>query len=127
MKIEMWRVFKILDIYKNVRDLRVPAPVAYKFNKLCTSLDNDSKFYNEELNKIIEQYADKDENGLIKTLEDGGIQIKEGQVEIAQKEIDNLRELEVDVPDIYFDIKELEGLPLSIAEFNWIIPFIKED
>ena len=127
MKIKMYQMFKILNVYKSVKELTVPAKVAYKFNKLCLSLNEDSKFYDEQLEKIIQKYADKTEDGTVKTSPDGGVQIKEGQVAAAQKEISNLDNLEIEVPDIYFNLDELDGLGLSIADFNAILPFIKEE
>ena len=127
MKITMEQVFKILDIYKKVKGLKVPAKVAYKFNKLCSSLEGDAAFYNEELNKIVQQYGEKEEDGSFKQTPDGGIQVKEGQIESAQKDINNLWALEVDVPDITFTVDELDGLELSIEEFNSMLPFINED
>jgi len=127
MKIEMGQVFRILDIYKKVKELKVPAKVAYKFNKLCASLDGEAKFYNDELNKILQQYGEKEENGAFKRTEEGGIQIMEGQIEAAQKEIDNLWSLEIEVPDITFTLDELDGLQLSIEEFNGMLPFITEE
>lgn len=127
MKITMEQVFKILDIYKRVKGLKVQAKVAYKFNKLCSSLERDADFYNEELNKIVQQYGEKEEDGSFKRTPDGGIQVKEGQIESAQKDINNLLALEVDVPDIDFTVDELDGLELSIEEFNSMLPFINED
>lgn len=127
MKIKMYQVFSILNIYKRVKELKVPAKVAYKFNKLCIGLDNESKFYDDELAKIIQIYGEKNEDGSVKKTEVGGVQIKEGQVEAAQKEIDNLWNLEVDAPDIYFIVDELDGLELSIEDFNAMLPFIKDE
>lgn len=127
MKIRMFQVFRILDIYGRVKTLKVPAKVAYKFNKLCIGLDEDNKFYNEELNKILQQYANKNEDGSFKRTELGGIDIKEDQIETAQKEIDSLYNLEVDVPDIKFTIDELDDLELSIEDFNAMLPFIDEE
>ena len=127
MKVRMFQVFRILDIYTRVKGAKVPAKVAYKFNKLCIDLDADNKFYNEELNKILQQYANKNEDGSFKRTEGGGIDIKEDQIETAQKEIDSLYNLEVDVPDIKFTIDELDGLELSIEDFNAMLPFIDEE
>ena len=127
MKIKMHQIFKVLDIYSRVKGLKVPAKVAYKFNKLCIGLDEDSKFYNDELNKIFQQYAEKDENGNFKRTEAGGVEIKDDQIEVAQKELDNLVNLEVETPDITFSIDELDGLELSIEDFNAMLPFIKEE
>ena len=127
MKIKMFQVFKILDIYVRVKELRVPARVAYKFNRLCADLEKDSKFYDEEVNKIVQQYGEREEDGSLKKTGDGGIQIKKEQIEIAQKEINDLYNLEIDAPDIHFSFDELDGLQLSIEDFNTMLPFITEE
>lgn len=127
MKITIGQVFKILDIYKSVKELKAPAKVAYKFNKLCTSLDNDVKFYNEELNKIIQQYGEKEDDGSFKRTQTGDIKIQSDFIVTAQKEVYALWDLEVDVPDITFTVDELDGLQLSIENFNAMLPFIVEE
>lgn len=128
MKIKMYQVFKVLDIYTRVKELKVPAKVAYKFNRLCVGLDGNNKFYEEELSKIIQQYGEKNEDGSFKKTESGdGIQIKRNQIETAQKEVDNLLNLEVEAPDICFAVDELDGLQLSIEDFNSMLPFISEE
>lgn len=126
MKIAMWRIFKILDIYKRVKELKISAKTAYKFNKLCISLDSDVEFYNKELNKIIQMYAERNEDGTVKQSPDGGVQIKADQIATAQGEIDTLWNLEADSPDIQFTVDELDELQLSIEDFNCMLPFIKE-
>ena len=126
MKIKIYQVLGVLSIYERVRELKVPAKVAYKFNKLCNALKNDADFYRVELNKIIERYGERDENGSLIPLEYGGVKIKSEDMSTAQKEINNLDTLEVDAPDIKFTIDELDGLQLSIEDFNRILPFIEE-
>ena len=126
MKIKIYQVLGILSIYERVRELKVPAKVAYKFNKLCNALKNDADFYRVELNKIIERYGERDENGSLIPLEYGGVKIKSEDMPTAQKEINNLDNLEVDAPDIKFTVDELDGLQLSIEDFNRILPFIEE-
>ena len=127
MKIKMYQVLNILNIYGRVKELKVPAKVAYKFNKLCNAFKDDMNFYHTELDKIIEQYGERDENGSLIPLEYGnGIKIKSENVFTAQKELDNLDELEIDAPDIKFTIDELDGLQLSIEDFNRMLPFIEE-
>lgn len=126
MTIKMYQVFRILNIYKEIKELKVPAKVAYKFNRLCTDLEGHCKFYDEQVNKIIQEYADREEDGTIKRTPDGGIQVKEGQTAAAQKELNDLDDLDVEALDIYFTVEELDGLNLSIADFNYMLPFIQE-
>lgn len=128
MKIKMWQVFKILDIYSRVKEIKVPAKVAYKFNRLCIDLNESNEFYQESLERIIMEYGERDEDGSYKKTPDGnGIQIKKDLIQVAQKEINDLWELDVTAPDIEFTIDELDGLQLSIEDFNSMLPFIKEE
>ena len=122
----MYQVFRILNIYKEIKELKVPAKVAYKFNRLCAGLEGHCKFYDEQVNKIIQEYADREEDGTIKRTLDGGIQVKEGQTAAAHKELNDLDDLDVEAPEIYFTVEELDGLNLSIADFNYMLPFIEE-
>ena len=127
MKIKMYQVLSILNIYGRVKELKAPAKVAYKFNKLCNAFKDDLNFYNGELNKIIEQYGERDKNGSLIPLESGnGVKIKSEKMPDAQKELDSLDFLEVDAPDIKFTVDELDGLQLSIEDFNRMLPFIEE-
>lgn len=126
MTIKMYQVFRILNIYKEIKELKVPAFIAYKFNRLCTNLEENCKFYDEQVNKIIQEYADREEDGTIKRTPDGGIQVKDGQTAVAQKELNDLDNLDVEVPEIYFTVEELDRLNLSIADFNYMLPFIQE-
>ena len=127
MQIKMWQVFKILNIYSRVKELKAPAKVAYKFNKLCASLEGENKFYAEELNKIISEYCEKNEDGTPKMMEDGtGVKIKEEFVEEAQTKAEELWNLDIDAPDIQINLNEMDNVRLSVEELNGISPFIIE-
>ena len=127
MKIKMYQALSIISIYERIRETKVSAKIAYKFNKLRNTLISDTDFYRTELNKIIEQYGERDENGSLIPLDyGGGIKIKSENVLTAQKEINELDNLEIDAPNIKFTIDELDGLQLSIEDFNRILPFIEE-
>jgi hypothetical protein len=122
----MWQVLSILGIYDKIKESRVPAKVAYKFNKLCLALNNDAEFYRTELNKIVQQYGEKNEDGSFVFLDGGSIKIKAEDYDEAKKEISKLDGLEVDAPDIKFTVDELDGLQLSIEDFNRMLPFIED-
>ena len=126
MKIKMYQVFKVLEIYKRVKELKVPARVAYKFNKLCAKLSEDANFYDEEVNKIVNQYGVREEDGSFKRTPEGAIQIQDGQLITAQRAVDELLNLDIEATDIEFTMEELDELRLSIEDFNTMLPFLKE-
>lgn len=126
MQIEMWRVLKILEIYSKFRDLSIPAKTAYKFSRLCDGLRSASVFYEEEMRKVISQYGAKNEDGSLKTTKDGGIQIEPELIKSVQEKFNELSYCEVYAPEIQFSIDELDGLGLSIGDFDIFLPFITE-
>ena len=77
---------------------------------------------------IIHDYAIRDAEGnIIQTPDNGGIKIKPEYIVIAEKRMNELLMLDVDVPDTVFKLSELEKLELTLEQFNLFLPFIEED
>ena len=105
----------------------MPISLAYKLARLFNNFKDTSEFYSAELNKIIDQYSEKDENGNAIPIEGGnGIKIQQDYIVEAQNKINELLQLEVDVLDITISLDELKDLKLSLDEFNQLLPFIQE-
>ena len=63
----------------------------------------DIEFYQENIQKILDNYAEKDENGNFKSNEESsGIMIKEEKIEQCHKEINDLQSINVEISDIVF-------------------------
>ena len=111
MQIKMAKVLNLNPIYQKVKAQVLPVKTAYKFSKLFNVLDKEAHFYSEELNKLIMEYAERDETGAPKMIDNGtGVQLQK----------------DVDVPDVSFTLEELDKLELSIEEFDLLFPFITE-
>lgn len=127
MQIKMAKVLNLNPIYQKVKAQVLPVKTAYKFSKLFSVLDKEANFYSEELNKLIMEYAERDETGAPKTIDNGtGIQIQKEYIELVQTKCNELWNLDVDVPDVSFTLEELDKLELSIEEFDLLFPFITE-
>ena len=99
----------------------------YKILKLFEAIKKDVTFYRDELGKIIEEYAEKDENGdFVYTNGGQGVKIKEGLLEECELKLDALAEIEVDKPNIEFELDELPS-SLSVQELRILMPFIKDE
>jgi hypothetical protein len=103
------------NIFNQVAQTKISSKTAYKIMKLYKSIAAEEEFYNQKRNDIINQYADRDENGQIKLSEDGNMIIilpdKLAEAELAMLELNNI---EVEIPNIRFNLSELEELKFSV-------------
>ena len=127
MQIKMAKVLNLNPMYQKVKAQVLPVKTAYKFSKLFSALNKEAHFYSEELNKLIMEYAEHDETGAPKMIDNGtGVQLQKEYVELVQEKCNELWNLEVDVPDVNFTLEELDKLELSLEEFDLLLPFITE-
>lgn len=97
----------------------------YKFLKLKKVAQEELQLYYNQLAGL-RQFVEVDEQGQPVVSEDGGIRIKEEDIENCTKLINEINQMEIQLPDIYFSLDELENLGLTLAELDKLSPFIKE-
>ena len=127
MKIKLDKVLSAGKIYNSLKEEVIPIQLAYKFSRLFKSFKELEEFYENELNKLIEIYGERDEkNNLISTPEEG-IKLRLDTLTEARKKINDLSNLEVDCADVTFSLEELSNLKIPFEQFNSLLPFIKEE
>ena len=107
------------------KDDKIPSSLAYKLMKFLKASDSDEAFYNEKLKSLIEEYSVREADGKIKTV-NGSFAIQPSKVDVFNKEAEELRNTEVDIPQVKFSIKELEPIRLSITDIYSLDEFITE-
>ena len=121
MKIQDAMAFN--QFYQKVGNMKMPVKVAYKLMQINSKLQSDLTFFQGRLQRILQDYGEKDENGQLMSNGEG-IKIKPELMEKAQKEIDELNELEIVDPKITLDLDELEDLKLTPYDMAAIAPFL---
>ena len=99
---------------------------AYKLNKLIKKIEEENNFYNIKFHEIIEQYAEKNDQGEYQYIDENSIKIKEGKEQECYKKVSELQNLEIETPNITFSIEELGDINLTIDTVNMLMPFIEE-
>jgi hypothetical protein len=125
------KLFKILELYQfccSLKEEKLPFKVAYKLTKLSKICEHSVSFYQTEFNKIVSEYAERDENNNFISTDNGQtIKIKAGLEEECEKKISELSQVDVDdFVDIKFTLDELENLSLTISDLSCLFPFIIE-
>ena len=105
----------------------LPLKGAYKINKIKKAVEKESEFYQEKFQEIVDQYAQKDENGEVVFSEDGNqIMIKDGLVEECNKALTDLQELEVEVDNYGLTLDDLgEDVECTPEELEALMPFME--
>ena len=114
--------------YNEVKATKIPVKTAYKLNKLANAIDEQNRFYGEQLNLILGDCAEHDEDGnYIPTNDNIGVKILDYKKQEFVDRMNELLSLEVELPSITFDIEEFGNIELTMESFNIITPFLTEE
>ena len=120
--------FQVLEIRNLLVNQKLPIKVSYKFTRFFNELESETKFFNETLQNLIEEYGKKYENGnFIYTDDKQGVKIQDEKFDECMNKIDELNKLEVNLNYIpEFTLDELEPLNLEMKYINLLLPYIKD-
>ena len=127
MNITINEVVRLQPLYGTIKTKILPMKTSYKFAKLFSSINNKFEFYQSQISLIISNYSEKDENGEPVTTTDGNFKIQKDKIDTCQQKIEELANLNVEVPDIKFTFDELEQLELSVGQFMLLMDFCEEE
>lgn len=117
-------LFVLKGIIEKIKSKTFSIETQYKFLKLNKIVDSEIEIFEEQRNILVEDYGEKDENGNL-VVENGGIKIKAESQEECEKKVKELNEMQVQFPDTYFSLSELEPLELTLEELFFLDQFIK--
>lgn len=128
MKIKIVQAAELMVLINSFKDKKMPIKTAFKFNNLETLIQGHHEFYIEKLNEIIYEYGEKDsENNLIMTEDQTGYKIQKGFEIECQEKINELSNLEVELPNsVSFTLEELENLEVNLYEIQSLSKLIIE-
>mgnify|MGYP001143139418 FL=1 len=75
MKLSNENLVNSIGVLSKLTQMELPIKLSYALSKNITKIDRELTVYNKERQKLIEKYGEKDEEGKLKTKEDGTINI----------------------------------------------------
>lgn len=105
----------------------LPLKGAYKINKIRKAIEKETEFYSEKFQEIVNEYAQKDEEGNLKFSEDGSqILIQEGKIDECNKALEDLQELEIEIDNYNLTIDDLgENVECTPEQLETLMPFME--
>lgn len=106
---------------------KLPAAVAYKIAKIIREMEESLIFYNQRFQELLDEYAEKEQDGTYKMSEDKTyIIIQEGKRDSFQREYDELNQVEIEIKSSPISLESLEKYEFTADEFSTLVPFIEE-
>lgn len=122
-------ITQILDFpafYEKVKRQNLPFKISYKLSKLSREVVSHIDFYKDNFKTLLDKYGKKGEDGnFVPTYDNQGIQLVSETADECYEKIEELRNLEIELPDIYFSLEEFEAIQMTPEEVNIIMPFIQ--
>lgn len=124
------RIQKILameEAIKNLKSKNLPIKTAYRLLKLAEFVATESDNYRNLFRQILDEYAEKKEDGSYVLSEDGtNVIIQKKHIQDANQKVSELNQLEVDVP-YTFDLREFENLEISLEDLAPLMDIIVDE
>lgn len=125
MKTQLQTILNFSQFYSLTTSHKLPIKVAYKLSRLAAAIETEVIFYQTKFREILNEYCLVDDNGNYVPTDDGqGFKIHPGKEVECNQAMEDLHTLEIELPDITFNIDEFDGLELRIQDLNGIMPFI---
>ena len=120
-------VQETLDVMSS---MKMPFKIAYEVAKLQQKLEPTFTFYRNTLTEIIKEFAEKEEDGTPKFVNDGrGISVSEENRDACDQKIAELYDVDVDVSPMKVtveDLEKVEGLELTGIQMYALMSFLSE-
>lgn len=124
------RIQKILAMEEAINKLKsknLPIKTAYRLLKLTTLVATEAENYRTLFRQILDEYAEKKEDGNFKLSDDGqSVILKKEYIQIANQKVQELNEMEVEIP-YTFDIKEFENIEVSLEELAPLMDLLVDE
>jgi hypothetical protein len=127
MMLKMYQILDFSSFFTKVKSLKLPFKTSYKLALLAQEIQKHVDFYQESFRNLLMEYSKKDEDGnLIPTEDRQGVLLAEETMAEAYAKLEELRDLDVELPDYKFSPDDFGNIELTPLELNVILPFIEE-
>ena len=124
------RIQKILameEAIKNLKSKNLPIKTAYRLLKLAEIVSNEAENYRNLFRQILDEYAEKKEDGSYVLSEDGAnVIIQKDHIQDANQKVDELNKIDVEIP-YTFDIKDFDNIEISLEELAPLMDLIIDE
>ena len=105
MKLSNEKLVNSIGVLNKLTNMELPIKLSYAISKNITKIDRELTAYNKEREKLINKYGEKDEEGNLKTKEDGTINILD--IDSFNKDLKEILDIETEVDIHLIDLEKV--------------------
>ena len=127
INVTMMDIVNSVPVFEQVVGQEINGRLAFKLARLVRELDKELKLFHEERTKLIQYYAEKDENGEIKVDENSNAMIPDDSIMECNQKIQELLDTTIEVNADKIPMELLDMLSISPQQALYIENFLCEE
>jgi 5'-deoxynucleotidase YfbR-like HD superfamily hydrolase len=114
------------DIMRELSNKSLKGRAAFRVARLLRELEKEFTLFNEKRMDLIKEYAQKDENGEIKSDENGNVTLDQDKLNEFYQSLDELLNADVEINAEKIDSEDLGDIEITPAQIINLEAFINE-
>lgn len=114
------------DIMRELSNKSLKGRAAFRVARLLRELEKEFTLFNEKRMDLIKEYAQKDENGEIKSDENGNVTLDQDRLNEFYQSLDELLNADVEINAEKIDSEDLGDIEITPAQIINLEAFINE-
>lgn len=120
------KLLKLNSTLQSLSSKELPLRASYSIAKFLSQTQSDIAFFNTRLASFLSTYSEKDEEGNFKYSEDNnGIVIDPACMGECAKEMQDINDFEVEIPELKIYYEDLEKIDISPEALMELMPYIQ--
>lgn len=117
MKLKFFQIRELNNLYPKLKDAKLPLKTSYQLSLAFDEIEKRMAFYQNEFQKIIDEFAERDEAGDYVPSDDGaGVKVQKGKTDECNARVIELNQIDIDIPDLNLSIEDFGDLDLTLDE-----------
>ena len=126
IKVNLNDIINATETLQKIMQQPFKGSLAFKIARLARELNKEMETFNEQRRKILEEYCIKDENGNLKQLENGNVQIIPEKINEFNNEFNSLLSTEVEINADKLPVDNIDAFEITPQEMLNIEVFFEE-
>ena len=126
IKVNLNDILNASETFNVIMQQSFKGSLAFKIARLARELSKEMETFNAERQKLLQKYCVKDENGELKTNDNGTVQVEPDKINEFNEEFSSLLETEVEINAEKLSMDSLDSFDITPQQMISIEKFFEE-
>jgi hypothetical protein len=127
IKVSLNDIVNATETFNKIMQQSFKGSLAFKIARLARELDKEMKTFNDERQKIIQKYGEKDENGELKTDDNGNVKFEIDKLNEINEEFNALLNNQLEINAELLPMDKIDDFDITPQEMLNLEKFFTEE